>query len=406
MIKTLESSNRSDVTQDLGLYIHWPFCASKCPYCDFNSHVNEAVDQDLWRTALLKELESVGTQTQNGPTNRVLKSVFFGGGTPSLMPPQTVQSLIDALPLYFHLSPDLEITLEGNPNSIDVDKYKAFKTAGINRVSVGIQSLRENSLKFLGRLHDINEAKRALDVTRSLFDKSSFDLIYALPGQTLFSWESELSEALSFAQGHLSLYQLIIEPGTAFYTRYHRGEFKLPTDDESADLFTLTRDIMSSNGFDLYEVSNFAKPGHECQHNLIYWQYDDYACIGPGAHGRLTLDQKKYAIRNHRAPDIWLDHVRQHGHGEKVRDALSSKDQILEHIMMNLRLSAGISKSDFLQKHQLSLESLFSQMTVDNLVAAGYIKSDSAYFKVTNEGMLRLDAIIKTLVTSSKLLTP
>ncbi len=279
--------------KNFGLYIHWPFCESKCPYCDFNSHVRKTIDEDIWEKALLTELDYVGHQTKD----RLLTSVFFGGGTPSLMPAKTVQKLIEALSMYWSLDPNLEITLEGNPNSIEVQKYKDFKAAGINRVSVGIQSLHQESLTFLGRLHTAEEAKRALDITTTLFDRSSFDLIYALPHQTLKQWEEELTSALEFAQGHLSLYQLIIEPGTAFYTQHQRGDFQLPSEDLSADMYDFTRNIVAQQGYEDYEVSNYAKPGQECRHNLLYWEYDDYGCIGPGAHGRMTLDHKKMAIK-------------------------------------------------------------------------------------------------------------
>ena len=399
--------SQTDTDEPISLYIHWPFCASKCPYCDFNSHVNNAVDQDQWRKAMLTELEYVGSATKGRP----LKSVFFGGGTPSLMPPQTVQVLIDALSLYWKIDGPIEITLEGNPNSIEVNQYKDFKQAGINRVSVGIQSLRPESLSFLGRLHDVDEAKRALEITGSLFDRSSFDLIYALPNQTLCEWQAELSEAIELAQGHLSLYQLIIEPGTAFYTRYHRGEFQLPSEEASADMFQWTREFMASHGYDLYEVSNFAKPGHECQHNLTYWLYNDYACIGPGAHGRVTLagsegpdkaDRSKYAIRNHRAPDVWLNAVEQHGHGQKKREFLPHREQIIEHLLMNLRVPQGIDRSQFQNKHGCDVLDLFPADSVEHLQDAGYVSISDRTLAVTQDGLLRLDGITSKLVTSMK----
>lgn len=404
--------NQKQRQEPLGLYIHWPFCVSKCPYCDFNSHVNDRVDQKAWERALRQELRYVADQInddskwQNMPQNtspkRVLKSVFFGGGTPSLMPPQTVAALIDDLSLYFDVSEDIEITLEGNPNSIEVNKYQAFKTAGINRVSVGIQSLRADSLQFLGRQHNVTDAKKALEVTKSIFDKSSFDLIYALPGQTLKAWAKELDEALDLAQGHLSLYQLIIEPGTPFYTRYHRGEFALPSEEDSADMFEFTKDRLQTDGFSLYEVSNFAKPGHECIHNRVYWEYDDYICIGPGAHGRYRLKGQRTAVRNHRAPELWLKHVQDQGHGQKVRDALTNRDSIIEHVLMNLRLSEGIHKNRFLQKHNHSVETLFDESLIDDLVREGYLSITKAHFGVTEKGMICLDAITSKLVSHIK----
>lgn len=395
MTQRSKTSSQS-ASSSFGLYIHWPFCASKCPYCDFNSHVNEHVDQNEWREALLQDLAYVGNQTKG----RRLTSVFFGGGTPSLMPPKTTQALIDALSTYWELDAHLEISLEGNPNSIEVDKYRAFKSAGINRVSVGIQSLRQPSLSFLGRLHTSSESKRALEITRSLFDKSSFDLIYALPGQTLKEWEAELKDALELAQGHLSLYQLIIEPGTAFFTRHQRGEFSLPAEDVSADMFSLTTQIMQEHGYEHYEVSNFAKPSHRCRHNLTYWHYDDYVCVGPGAHGRVNLEGKKYAVRNHRAPDVYLEHVRKNGHGQKLSESITQSDQIIEHLMMNLRLNDGISIRDFHQKHGVDLVSLWPDSLLQSLKRESLISYSASTFRVTPEGMIKLDGILKILVKS------
>ncbi len=387
--------------ENFGLYIHWPFCLSKCPYCDFNSHVINSIDQKQWKKALLKELDYVGNMTRG----RTLTSVFFGGGTPSLMPAKTVQSLIDALGNYWVLDDSLEITLEGNPNSIDVQKYKDFKSAGINRVSVGIQSLRSDSLKFLGRLHSVDDSKHALDITRTLFDRSSFDLIYALPGQSLESWNTELLEALDMAQDHLSLYQLVIEPGTAFYTRHQRGEFQLPSEETSANMFTHTREVLASRGYDLYEVSNFAKPGSECRHNVLYWDYDDYACIGPGAHGRLTLNnspqtKQKIAIKNHRAPDVWMRHVMEKGQGQKEVLVLPGAEQITEHLLMNLRLVSGVNKERFFSKHGKDLMDLLNPKRLSLLKNLGYIVETKTTLKVTDQGMLRLDAITSDLLTT------
>ncbi len=381
-----------------GLYIHWPFCESKCPYCDFNSHVRKSIDEDAWEKALLKELDSVGAQTKG----RTITSVFFGGGTPSLMPAKTVQKLINALSNYWTLDPDLEITLEGNPNSIEVQKYKDFKAAGVNRVSVGIQSLRQDSLTFLGRLHNADEAKRALEITSSVFDRSSFDLIYALPGQSCEKWQEELTSALEFAQGHLSLYQLIIEPGTAFYTRHKRGEFALPSEDESARMYDLTRDIVGRHGYTDYEVSNYAQPGQECRHNLLYWHYDDYVCIGPGAHGRLGLNNKRFAIKNYKAPETWLEKVNALGHGQEVFDDLPKMDQVIEHLLMGLRLKTGISKQGFESMHGVQLMDILDPPKVTLLKDLGFCSESDTHFRVTTKGMLRLNALISELATTLK----
>lgn len=385
-------------SQNFGLYIHWPFCQSKCPYCDFNSHVRKSIDEEAWETALLTELCHVGKATKG----RRLTSVFFGGGTPSLMPAQTVEKLIDSFAKYWQLDPNLEITLEGNPNSIEVSKYRDFKTAGVNRVSVGIQSLRQESLTFLGRLHNADEAKRALEITSSLFDRSSFDLIYALPGQTTDQWRLELEQALQYARGHLSLYQLIIEPGTAFYTRHQRGEFTLPSEEDSADLYDLTRDIVGREGYIDYEVSNYAQKGQECRHNLLYWEYGDYACIGPGAHGRVTMNKTKMALKNYKAPETWLAKVTEVGHGQDCQEPLSKGDQITEHLLMGLRLKKGISKRDFHSLHGVPLEALLDPKKVAFLRELGFIDENADFFWVTTPGMLRLNAITTELVTTLK----
>ncbi len=394
----MESHQPFPHKKELGLYIHWPFCESKCPYCDFNSHVRKSIDEAAWEQALLQELSYVGQQTKG----RLLTSVFFGGGTPSLMPARTVQKLLEALGTYWTLDPNLEITLEGNPNSIEVSKYRDFKTAGINRVSVGIQSLRQDSLTFLGRLHNATEAKRALEITSTLFDRSSFDLIYALPNQTAEQWQKELEEALEFARGHLSLYQLIIEPGTAFYTRYQRGDFKLPSEEKSADLYDLTRDRVGQQGYEDYEVSNYAQAGHECRHNLLYWQYKDYVCIGPGAHGRVLLDGKKHAIKNYKAPETWLKKVKEHGHGQETSDLLTSNDQLIEHLLMGLRLKAGIHKESFDKMHGVSLDSILDPQKVTFLKGLGFIDENERHFQVTSSGLLRLNTITSELVTTLK----
>lgn len=398
-MKTNKTSSSDDTPPNgIGLYIHWPFCQSKCPYCDFNSHVRQSIDEQAWEEALLQELAYVGQQTKG----QSLTSVFFGGGTPSLMPARTVQKLLDALANHWVIDPGLEITLEGNPNSIEVSKYRDFKTAGINRVSVGIQSLRQDSLTFLGRLHNADEAKRALEITSTLFDRSSFDLIYTLPNQTPKEWHQELEEALTFARGHLSLYQLIIEPGTAFHTRYQRGDFQLPNEEESAELYELTRDIVGQQGYETYEVSNYAQQGHQCRHNTLYWTYGDYVCIGPGAHGRVSLEGKKHAIKNYKAPETWLEKVKEQGHGQEISDLLTAEDQVIEHLLMGLRLKTGIHKESFHKMHGVSLTEVLDPKKVTFLKNLGFLDESKTHFYVTPSGLLRLNTLTSELVTTLK----
>ena len=360
--------------------------------------MRQSIDEQAWEDALLQELSYVGQQTKG----QHLTSAFFGGGTPSLMPAQTVQKLLEALGNYWTLDSDLEVTLEGNPNSIELSKYRDFKAAGINRVSVGIQSLRQDSLTFLGRLHNATEAKRAIEITSTLFERSSFDLIYTLPNQTPKEWQQELEEALTFACGHLSLYQLIIEPGTAFHTRYQRGDFQLPSEEKSAELYELTRDIVGQHGYETYEVSNYAQHGHQCHHNNLYWTYGDYVCIGPGAHGRVSLGDQKYAIKNYKAPETWLEKIKQHGHGQEIVDVLTAEDQLIEHLLMGLRLKTGIHKESFHQIHGASLAMILDPKKVTFLKGLGFLDESDTHFYVTPSGLLRLNTITSELVTTLK----
>lgn len=382
-----------DQKAPFGLYIHWPFCASKCPYCDFNSHVRDSFDESLWEKALLKELAFMGRLA--GP--RLLTSVFFGGGTPSLMPPRLVERLLQALGTYWHLAPDLEITLEANPNSVEVARLKAFKTAGINRLSMGIQSLRTEALKFLGRKHTLDEAIQALEAARQIFERFSFDLIYARPGQTLQAWEAELTEALSFAGTHLSLYQLTLEPGTAFYTAHQRGAWRLPAEDRAADLYQLTQDIMASAGRPFYEVSNYARTGHECRHNLVYWTYQDYGAIGPGAHGRLTLEGHITALRAHKAPETWLKAVEE-SNGLVERKILSPRDAFEEALMMGLRLRSGVSWARLQELDASHAKRLATSPALQTLLEADLLRTTAEFLTPTPSGLLKLNALLPYLM--------
>ncbi|MGB1034894.1 MAG: radical SAM family heme chaperone HemW, partial [Primorskyibacter sp.] len=320
-----------------GLYIHWPFCEAKCPYCDFNSHVVRHIDQTAWAAAYLAELDRVAAETPD----RVLKSVFFGGGTPSLMDPRIVAQIIDRITERWTCANDIEITLEANPSSVEAERFAAFSDAGINRVSIGVQALNDADLRRLGRIHSASEALSAIDIARSRFARVSFDLIYARQNQTLAEWSAELRQALSMGPDHLSLYQLTIEAGTAFGDRYDAGRLRgLPTEDLAADMYEATQALCATAGLPAYEVSNHARADAQSRHNLIYWRYGDYLGIGPGAHGRVTLDGQKYATETALAPGRWLQDVSQGG-GEAQRTAITPKDQAGEYLMMGLRITEG-----------------------------------------------------------------
>lgn len=331
----------------LAVYIHWPFCKSKCPYCDFNSHVRDQVDQGRWQKALLAELEYMARQTPN----RTVTSIFFGGGTPSLMPPATAGALVERVAALWPVANNIEITLEANPTSVEIHTFPAFKAAGINRVSIGIQSLRESELKFLGREHNVQEAKQAIDQAQKTFDRYSFDLIYARPNQTLADWEAELTEALEMAGSHLSLYQLTIEEQTAFYHAYRKGGFTLPDEETSEALYRLTENLTSTHGLPAYEVSNYAAKGEESRHNLSYWKGDDYIGIGPGAHGRITDDGgTRFATQTLKSPERWLEQAEREGQGVEVWQAVEAEQEIEERLMMGLRLVEGIESTRFLPR--------------------------------------------------------
>lgn len=383
------------MTQALALYIHWPFCLSKCPYCDFNSHVREKIDETLWQETLLKELNYFGNLTKG----RSLKSVFFGGGTPSLMAPKTVATLLEKLSDYWQLQDDLEITLEANPTSIEANKFREFKSAGINRVSVGIQALKDQDLKFLGRTHGRDDALKALTIARNIFERFSFDLIYARPQQTVKQWQEELKEALTLAQGHLSLYQLTIEHGTAFYTAHQRKDFTVPDDYLAADLYEATQEMMEKAGLPAYEISNHARPGQESRHNLVYWQGQDYAGVGPGAHGRLTFDNEKFSFKGTRAPEVWIKAVVEKGHGIDEKVKLSAEDVFTERLMMGLRLREGIPRKDL---ENLSggreFETLFQNSALEVLKAENLIKWNEDTFKLTAEGLQKLNGVLTFLL--------
>ena len=307
----------------MGVYIHWPFCAAKCPYCDFNSHVRTFFDQKEWVDAYVKSLEYYAALLPE----KQMVSLFFGGGTPSLMTGESVRAIIDTVRRLWPVVNDFEVTLEANPTSVEAQKFEAFKEAGVTRISLGVQALNDADLKFLGREHNVAEALQAVEVAAQYFDRYSFDLIYGRPDQALKAWESELKQALTYARGHMSLYQLTIERGTPFHMQYHRGEFSVPDEVQGAEFYHVTQDVMEAAGLPSYEVSNHAAPGQACRHNLVYWHMADYIGVGAGAHGRFTMDGDKYASRDHSAPDIWLKRVREQGHGAHPLEKLTPEDR-------------------------------------------------------------------------------
>ena len=373
----------------LGLYIHWPYCQAKCPYCDFNSHVVHSIDMDAWADAYLSEIKQLSEITEG----RVLSSVFFGGGTPSLMSRDLVARVMDAIRSAWPIANDWEVTLEANPTSVEADRFAAYRMAGVNRISMGAQALNDTDLRRLGRLHTVAEARDAFAVARDAFDRVSFDLIYARQDQSLAAWEDELGQALEMSIDHLSLYQLTIEPGTAFGDRFAKGGLAgLPDEDLAADMYELTQRMCNAAGMPAYEVSNHARPGAESQHNLIYWTGADYIGIGPGAHGRLTLGGKRYATVSESAPVRWLSMVSKSDLSPTSWDVLSTDDQISEALMMGLRLNSGVA-----------LERL-AQLGADlddriaPLVEAGFLKVDDQALQTTSEGRIMLNAVLRELI--------
>tara|TARA_R110002095_G_scaffold85307_6_gene74277 strand:- start:1766 stop:2923 length:1158 start_codon:yes stop_codon:yes gene_type:complete len=374
----------------MGVYIHWPFCESRCPYCDFNAHVREGLDQAQWVEAYVQALQHYA---QRIPDRQVV-SIFFGGGTPSLMEPQTVARIIDTVQSLWPVANDLEITLEANPTSVENDKLIAFKEAGVNRISLGVQALNDAYLKFFGRGHSVDDALRAIELAKTHYARSSFDLIYARPDQTLDDWGRELEQAITLSNGHLSLYQLTIERNTPFYMRHSRGEFTIPDDVKGADFYHLTQDILEGAGLPSYEVSNHAKAGHECRHNLIYWHMADYIGVGAGAHGRFVQDNHKYASRDHAAPEIWLERVHKNGHGAHALEGLTQDDRFHEALMMGLRLRKGISIAQCETQSGLSFFDMVAQSKMDTARAEGWIIQEGDSIRLTREGMLRLNVLI------------
>ena len=380
----------SEPAPPLALYVHWPFCVSKCPYCDFNSHVRDSVDQAAWRAALLTDLAHEARLTPG----RRLGSIFFGGGTPSLMPPETTEAIIRAAEDAWGFTDDIEITLEANPSSVEAARFADIARAGVNRVSLGLQALDDDALRFLGRAHGVDEGLAALDTAQAAFARVSFDLIYARPGQTLAAWDAELARALSFGTEHLSLYQLTIEPGTRFATEAAAGRIVIPDGDSAADLFEATRAATAAAGLPAYEISNHARIGSESRHNLVYWRYQDYLGIGPGAHGRrgglATVRRKK--------PENWMAAIERNQHGMEVEEPLAPHTRATEALLMGLRLREGVDLARIARIGQTSIPDLVDLPALAKLADQGLAIRDGDRLSVTEAGMILLDAILPIVV--------
>jgi putative oxygen-independent coproporphyrinogen III oxidase len=374
----------------LALYIHWPFCVSKCPYCDFNSHVRGSVDQDAWAAALLADMAYEASLTKGRP----LSSIFFGGGTPSLMPPATVAALINAAQGHWGFTDTVEITLEANPSSVEAARFAALAAAGVNRVSLGLQSLDDAALAFLGRAHSVTESLSALDIAQRVFDRVNIDLIYARPDQSEAAWEAELRRAIGFGTGHMSLYQLTIEPGTRFETMVRSGTFIPADDDHGGALYTLTQEMTAAAGIPGYEISNHARMGEESRHNLSYWRYQDYIGIGPGAHGR----RLNSATQRHKKPENFLSAVARNHHGISAEEPLDTAARATEALLMGLRLAQGIDLGDLAQRTGVSADGLVDVAAVDRIAKLGLIVRYGDHITVTPQGMPLLDAILPEIV--------
>ncbi|MEP3673779.1 radical SAM family heme chaperone HemW [Sulfitobacter sp.] len=374
------------------IYIHWPFCEAKCPYCDFNSHVSRNIDQSAWKAAYLSELDRYAIETPN----RTVTSVFFGGGTPSLMDPDTVAEVIAKIRTLWPVANDLEITLEANPGSVEASRFKAYRDGGVSRVSMGIQALNDTDLRHLGRIHTVSEALAAFDTARNTFERVSFDLMYARQNQTLDQWEAELKQALSLSIDHLSLYQLTIEEGTAFGDRYAVGKLRgLPDENLGADMFDLTQDICAAAGMPAYEVSNHASDSAQSRHNLIYWRYGDYLGIGPGAHGRLTKDGQRHATVCYSNPKRWLDAV-DAKNPEQSRDLLTREDEATEFLLMGLRLREGID----LDRYAMLAQQPLDPGAVVHLSELGMVRTQDRRLIVTDQGFKVLNSVIGELLNA------
>jgi len=383
-------------TETFGIYVHWPFCLSKCPYCDFNAHLLDPnLDEDAWLKAYKQELGHYARETHD----RTVSTVFFGGGTPSLMPTRIMTAIINEIDKLWGFVANPELSMEANPTSVEANKFKAFRTAGINRLSLGIQSFNDKSLKLLGRQHDSKQALDAIALARNVFPRSSFDLIYARPESKLVAWKQELEFALSLEPNHLSLYQLTIEPGTVYQAAVRRGDCTPLDDDQATEQFEFTQSIMNEAGLPAYEISNHAKPSEECQHNLIYWRYQDYVGVGPGAHGRYKSGVHKIAARQHRAPAVWLKQVQKQGHATVDREILSEENMFAEFCMMGLRLKEGIDLRLLEQRWPASYKETITEERLVWLEEINCLKRIGSQLIVTDYGRQRLDSVLGSLLS-------
>ncbi|SFJ24520.1 radical SAM family heme chaperone HemW [Aerobium aerolatum] len=374
-----------------GIYVHWPFCAAKCPYCDFNSHVrHHKIDEERFAAAFAREMATMRQRT--GP--REVTSIFLGGGTPSLMQPQTVAAVLDAVAANWSVPNGIEVTLEANPSSVEAARFRGYRDAGVNRVSLGVQALNDADLRFLGRLHSVEQALGAIRLARDTFPRLSFDLIYARPGQTLEAWEQELEQAIGHAADHLSLYQLTIEEGTRFHLLHKAGKFEMPSPDHSADLYQVTQEVTAAGGLPAYEISNHAKPGAESRHNLVYWRYGEYVGIGPGAHGRFLQDGQRIVTFTEKSPEAWAALVEEHGHGIIGGETLTRSEEADEFLMMGLRLTEGIDLARF---EQLSGRPLSSKRIATLQDEALVAPVGNSRLRATSAGMIVLDAVVADL---------
>ncbi|MBN9241716.1 MAG: coproporphyrinogen III oxidase [Mesorhizobium sp.] len=380
-----------DRTPGFGVYIHWPFCAAKCPYCDFNSHVrHQPVDQQRFARAFATELKTMRARTGA----RDVTSIFLGGGTPSLMKPETVGAVLDAVAANWTVPAGIEVTLEANPSSVEAERFRGYRAAGVNRVSLGVQALNDRDLKFLGRLHNVEEALKAIRLARETFPRLSFDLIYARPGQTLEAWRAELEEAISHAADHLSLYQLTIEEGTPFYALHKARKFAIPDPDLAADLYQLTQEVTAARGLPAYEISNHARPGAESRHNLTYWRYGEYVGVGPGAHGRFVEDGRRIVTFTEKMPETWLSLVEAKGDGVAGGEVLTRSEEADEFLLMGLRLAEGIDLARYEQYAGRGLPAArLSILQEEGLVAP----VGNSRLRATPAGMIVLDAVVADL---------
>jgi len=374
-----------------GVYVHWPFCLSKCPYCDFNSHVRTVFDEERWLGALLREFDHYAALTRD----RVVTTIFFGGGTPSLMAPRSVAKILERIAARWSLAEDPEVTLEANPNSAEVARFRELRAAGVNRVSIGIQSLDDAALRFLGRAHDASEGRKAIAAATAAFDRTSFDLIYARPGQTMAAWREELNMALGLVGEHLSVYQLTFEPGTRFEQLRLRGDIVPLDDDVATEMFDFTQDALRRAGLAAYEVSNHARGGAQSRHNLIYWRYEDYLGLGPGAHGRVTIDGSKHALRAARSPEAWMDRVERLGHGTDEDSLVAPADAAREALLMGMRLSEGIDPARFRRVTGIELDDALDPRGLERVLSGGFaVLSPAGGLVATRAGRRVLNALI------------